>query len=49
VDGVKKYTATSSKQLNTPISLSGGSHHLAVLVINTAGQTWQSTVNATVK
>jgi hypothetical protein len=49
VDGVKKYTATSSKQLNTPISLSRGSHRFAVLAINTAGQTWESTVNATVK
>jgi hypothetical protein len=49
VDGVKKYTATSSKQLNTTISLAAGSHHFGVLAINTAGQKWQSVVTATVK
>jgi hypothetical protein len=49
VDGVKKYTATSSKQLNTTIGLAGGTHRFAVLAINTAGTTWQSVVNATVK
>ncbi len=49
VDGVKKYTAASSKQLNTTISLAAGSHRFAVLAINTAGQQWQSAVNATVK
>jgi predicted oxidoreductase (fatty acid repression mutant protein) len=49
VDDLKKHTATSSKQLNTPISLSGGSNRFAVLAIKTAGQTWESTVNATVK
>jgi hypothetical protein len=49
VDGVKKHTATSNKQRNPSISLSGGSHRFAVLAIKTAGQTWESTVNATVK
>jgi hypothetical protein len=49
VDGVKKYTATSSKQLNTTISLAAGSHRFAVLAINTGGQSWQSAVSATVK
>lgn len=49
VDGVKKYTATSSKQLNTTVSLAGGTHRFAVLAINTAGQKWQSAINATVK
>jgi Bacterial Ig domain len=49
VDGVKKYTATSSKQLNTTISLAAGSHRFAVLATNTAGQTLQSAVSATVK
>jgi len=49
VDGVKKYTATSSKQLNTNISLAAGSHRFAVLAINTGGQSWQSAVSATVK
>lgn len=49
VDGVKKYTATSSKQLNTTVSLGAGSHRFDVLAINTAGQQWESAVNATVK
>ena len=49
VDGVKKYTATSSKQLNTTISLAAGSHRFSVFAVNIAGQKWQSVVNATVK
>ena len=49
VDGVKKYTATSSKQLNTTISLAAGSHRFSVFAVNTAGQKWQSVVTATVK
>jgi hypothetical protein len=49
VDGVKKYTATSSKQLNTTVSLGAGSHRFAVVAVNTAGQKWESAVNATVK
>jgi hypothetical protein len=49
VDGVKKYTAPSSRQLNTTISLAAGSHRFSVFAINTAGQKWQSVVNATVQ
>jgi hypothetical protein len=49
VDGVKKYTAASTKQLNTTISLAGGSHRFGVFAINTAGTKWQSVVTATVK
>jgi hypothetical protein len=49
VDGVKKYTATSSKQLNTTVSLAAGSHRFAVLTVNTAGQKWENAVDATVK
>ena len=49
VDGVKKYTATSSKQLNTTIGLAAGSHRFSVFAVNTAGQKWQSVVTATVK
>jgi hypothetical protein len=49
VDGVKKYTVASSKQLNTTISLAGGSHRFGVFAINTAGTKWQSVVTATVK
>jgi Big-like domain-containing protein len=49
VDGVKKYTTTSSKQLSTTISLAAGSHRFSVFAINTVGQKWQSAVTATVK
>jgi hypothetical protein len=49
VDGVKKYTAPSTKQLNTTISLAGGSHRFSVFAVNTAGTKWQSVVTATVK
>jgi Bacterial Ig domain len=49
VDGVKKYTATSTRQLNTTISLAAGSHRFGVFAVNTAGQKWQSVVTATVK
>ena len=47
VDGVKKY-AVASAVLNTSISLAAGSHRFAVLAFNTAGQKWESAVNATV-
>lgn len=47
VDGVKKYS-TASTSLDTSVSLSAGSHRFAVLATNTAGQKWESVVNATV-
>ena len=47
IDGVKKYSVASSS-LNTSVSLAAGSHRFAVLTTNTAGQKWESTVNATV-
>jgi hypothetical protein len=49
VDGVKKYTETSSKTLSTSISLGGGSHRFAVFAVNTAGTKWEGLANATVK
>lgn len=49
VDGVKKYTETSSKTLSTSISLAGGSHRFTVFAVNTAGTKWEGVVNATVK
>lgn len=49
VDGAKKYTATSSEQLNTTISVAAGSHRFALIAINTAGQQWESVVNAEVE
>ncbi len=47
VDGVKEFS-TASTSLDTSISLSAGSHRFAVLAINTAGQKWESSVDATV-
>jgi hypothetical protein len=49
VDSVKRYTANSSTQLNTTISLAAGSHRFSVFAINTVGQKWANAVNATVK
>jgi hypothetical protein len=49
VDGVKKYTETSSKTLNTSISLAAGSHHFTIYAVNTAGTKWQGVSIATVK
>jgi hypothetical protein len=49
VDGVKKYTETSSKSLSTSIALSAGSHRFDIYAVNTAGTKWQKTVTATVK
>jgi hypothetical protein len=49
VDGVKKDAVSGTKTLNTSVSLAAGTHRFAVLAINTAGQKWESAVNATVK
>ena len=49
VDGVKTYTETSSRVLNTSISLPAGSHRFTVIAVNTAGTQWKTVVNATVK
>jgi hypothetical protein len=49
VDGVKKYAESGSKTLNTSVSVATGTHRFAVLALNTAGQKWESAVNATVK
>jgi hypothetical protein len=49
IDGVKKYSETTSKLLNTTVSVTAGSHRFAFLAVNTAGQKWQTTVTATAK
>ena len=49
VDGVKKYTETSSKTLNTSISLAVGSHRFGIFAVNTAGTKWEGVSTATVK
>jgi hypothetical protein len=49
VDGVKRYTETSSKTLNTSITVAAGTHRFAVFAVNTAGSKWETVVNSTVK
>jgi hypothetical protein len=49
VDGVKKYTETSSKMLSTSMSIAAGTHRFVIFAVNTAGTKWEGTVNATVK
>jgi hypothetical protein len=49
VDGVKKYTETSSTTLNTSLSLGAGGHRFTVIAVNTAGTKWQAVSTATVK
>lgn len=49
VDGVKKYTETSSKTLSTSIALATGRHRFVVFAVNKAGTKWEGVVNATVK
>jgi hypothetical protein len=46
---VKTYSAGASTTLTTSVSLAAGTHRFAVLALNTAGQKWESAVNATVK
>ncbi len=48
VDGVNKYSSASTT-LNTSVSLAAGSHRFAVLATNTAGQKWESAIDATVQ
>jgi hypothetical protein len=49
VDGVKKYTETTSTTLSTSITLTAGSHRFDFYAVNTAGTKWLTTVNATVR
>jgi hypothetical protein len=49
VDGVKKFTETTSTTLTTSITLAAGSHRFDFYAVNTAGTKWETTVNATVK
>jgi Bacterial Ig domain len=49
VDGVKKYTETSSTTLNPKLSVAAGSHRFGVFAVNTAGTKWEQAVYATVK
>lgn len=49
VDGVKKYSETTSKSFTTSIALASGSHRFDVYAVNTAGTKWEKTLTATVK
>ncbi len=49
IDGVKKYTETSSTTLNTTLTMAAGTHRFAVLAYNSAGTKWEQAFNATVK
>ena len=49
IDGVKRYTQTSSPVLLTSIPVSAGTHRFGVFAVNTAGTKWEGVVNATVK
>lgn len=49
VDGVKKYTETSSTILDTTLSLASGTHRFGIFAVNTAGTKWEGVVDATVK
>lgn len=48
VDGVKKYSETTSKSFSTSIALGIGKHRFDIYAVNTAGTKWESTVYATV-
>ena len=49
VDGVKKYTETSSTKLNTTLNMGTGSHLFTIFAVNTAGAKWEQVIYATVK
>lgn len=49
VDGVKRYTETNLNVMDTYLSLPPGTHRFAFVVVNTAGQKWESAVNTVVK
>ncbi len=47
VDGVKKYTETTSLWFNTSVYVGPGDHHFDVFAVNTAGTKWLQSVYAT--
>ena len=49
VDGVKKFTQTTSTTVNAAVGLKAGSHHFEVFAVNTTGTVWRNAVTATVK
>jgi hypothetical protein len=49
VDGVKKFTETTSLSFSTTLSVPAGTHSFAVFAVNNAGTKYLTTVSATVK
>ena len=49
IDGVKKYSEAGNPILNTTLTLTTGTHRLAILAFNTAGTKWEQAINTTVK
>jgi hypothetical protein len=49
VDGVKKYTETTSLSFNTSLTISSGDHELEIYAVNTAGTKYEKVVDITVK
>ena len=49
VDGVKKFTETTSLNFNTTVTLPAGSHRFDIYAVNNAGTKYETTVYATVK
>lgn len=49
IDGVKKYTETTSPMLTYTISLAAGSHRFAVFAVNSTGGKTEAFDYATVK
>jgi hypothetical protein len=48
VDGVKKYSETSSLNISTSLSLSAGKHEFDIYAVNNAGTKYETTVYASV-
>lgn len=48
VDGVKKFTDTTSTTLSANLPIARGTHQFTVYAVNTEGAKWDSTVTATV-
>jgi hypothetical protein len=48
VDGVKKFTETTSTSFDTSLAMTSGYHKIDVYAANTAGMLWETTTYATV-
>ncbi|MGD0910888.1 MAG: hypothetical protein ABR928_03280, partial [Terracidiphilus sp.] len=48
IDGVKKYSETSSLNISTSLSVSAGKHVFTIYAVNNAGTKYETTVDASV-